>query len=287
VTDPRIITRDEARAMYHAWTTTGGEGGRIAAALHTVDHLHGEVKRLTGERDALARRWDRQAERWVVLTPDQAEALLREPFVIIRGADRRMAIATNSIDLFEQFYTEERYYRIRGSNGKMITGTIVNEDMYSQWDRTAKNNAGDVEVDEMGNPIVRSERFVPEMDVRVQILSEKPTDRNYYTSVGFEMFGRGLMTGEDLWYTIEEGKFPPKDDVLKNVQSQNLAMQITNILQQLPQEMQQQAAGIVQESLNQVMMNVQQNEMVQKQMQKMMEKSGAFGNVGGNFVGGN
>ena len=35
------------------------------------------------------------------LTPDQAEALLREPFVIIRGADRRTAIATNSIDLFD------------------------------------------------------------------------------------------------------------------------------------------------------------------------------------------
>ena len=185
------------------------------------------------------------------------------------------------IELFEQFYTEQRYYRIKGSNGKTISGTIVNDDMYAEWDRVVKDENGEIQLDELGNPIVKKERFVPELDVRVQILSEKPTDRNYYTSVGFEMFARGLMTGEDLWYTIEEGKFPPKDDILKNVTSQNLAMQITGSLQKLPPQMQEGATNIVKQSLDQVLANAQQYEMAQKQMQKIAQK-GVPVNLGSN-----
>ena len=52
-----------------------------------------QVSILTKQGNQFSVQWD--------LTPDQAEALLREPFVIIRGPERRTAVATSSIDLFD------------------------------------------------------------------------------------------------------------------------------------------------------------------------------------------
>ncbi len=156
---------------------------------------------------------------------------------------------------FAQFYTEDRYYRIKGQNGAIVTGTLNSNEMYKQWEREPP------QVDEMGQEIpAKIEKYVPEFDITVKIMDEKPTDRNYYTQTAFNLLGQNGITIEDLWYTLEEGKFPQKDEVLEHLKSQNMAMQVTDILNQLPPEAQQVVMSNIQGMLQQVMASMQQQQ---------------------------
>ena len=105
------------------------------------------------------------------------------------------------------------------------------------WDR-------ETVTDEDGNETTNQEKFVPEFDVYVNIVDEKPTDRNYYTSTAFEMFKMKGMTMQDLWYTLEEGKFPPKTNVLDNLKEQDASLQIMDMLSKIPPE---QAKAVMQQ----------------------------------------
>jgi hypothetical protein len=137
------------------------------------------------------------------------------------------------INRFKQFYEEDRYYRLKMPNGGYQTGTLNRDEIMQTWDREQIQ-------DEEGNIIgAEKERYVPEFDVNVKIMDEKPTDRNYYTSTAFQLLGVQGMTIDDVWYTLEEGKFPQKDEVLEHLRNQNIAMQITNTLNQMPPEAQQ------------------------------------------------
>jgi hypothetical protein len=144
------------------------------------------------------------------------------------------------INRFRQFYTEDRYYRLKGKFGMRIEGTFNSSEMYRQWGR-------ETEVDpETGMDITKLESYVPEFDVSVKIMDEKPNDREYYTRTGFELFAKNGMTIEDLWTTLDEGEFPPKDQVLKNLQAQDEAMMLAEMLKQLPPEVKQQVMGELQ-----------------------------------------
>jgi hypothetical protein len=137
------------------------------------------------------------------------------------------------INRFDQFYTEERYYRLKMPNNNFESGTFTNTDMMRTWGR-------DQITDDAGNVVgVKKERYVPEFDIDVKIMDEKPTDRNYYTSTAFQLHQIQGMTIEDVWYTLEEGKFPDKETVLEHLRSQNIAMQITDTLNQMAPETQQ------------------------------------------------
>jgi hypothetical protein len=138
------------------------------------------------------------------------------------------------INRFAQFYTTERYYRIKGDDGELVEGTFQKDEMFDKWTREQSVN------EETGMSEERIEFFIPDFDINVQILSSKPNDRNYYTSTAFQMFNLGLMTGEDLWETLEEGKFPLKDDVLQHIYAQDAVKQMIAKLGELPQENQQQ-----------------------------------------------
>lgn len=155
------------------------------------------------------------------------------------------------INRFVQFYTEDRYYRLKGNNGETIFGTFNNQMMFQEWER------------EDG----KFEMFVPEFDVSVKIMDEKPTDRNYYTSTAFELVGMGAMTIPQLWYTLEEGKFPPKDQILEELQSRDMAMQLTEMLKQVPPEMQQQFMQLIGQQVQQIAATSQGQEQMQPQPQ--------------------
>ena len=123
------------------------------------------------------------------------------------------------------------------TSGNIVEDTFRNEDIFDAWAREQVQTG----VDEMGQPIMEQkfEIFVPEFDISVSVINSKPTDRNYYTNVAFTMFDRQLMTGEDLWKTIDEGKFPPVDVVLDNLSRQQQAQQ------QAQQQMAMQQQGVV------------------------------------------
>lgn len=146
------------------------------------------------------------------------------------------------LNLFAQFYTEDRYYRVKDSNGEVKDGMFNREKMMAEWVREER-------IDEQGNLIEIKEKYVPEFDCKVTIMSEKPNDRNYYTTVAQQMFQQQLMTGEDLWYTIEEGKFPPKEDILLHLQQQNMLMGMLAKIQELPPETQPIAQQMFEEAL--------------------------------------
>jgi hypothetical protein len=164
------------------------------------------------------------------------------------------------INRFIQFYTEDRYYRIKGGTG-IIKGTFNREEAFMAWDREEAING------ETGEKEIRIERYVPDFDLNVKVLDERPTDRNYYTNTAFEMFGKQAMDLESLWYTLEEGKFPPKEEVMQRLANQNTAVQLSQMLNKVPPQMQEQ----VMQMFTQIMQG-----MVQQMQGQMMSNTGGI-----------
>jgi hypothetical protein len=108
-----------------------------------------------------------------------------------------------------------------------------------EYEREVFDGEGNIALDDTGMPIIKKERYVPEFDIDVKIMDEKPTDRNYYTSTAFQLHAIQGMTIEDVWYTLEEGKFPPMETALANLKQQNMAMQLADLMAQIPPESQQ------------------------------------------------
>jgi hypothetical protein len=137
------------------------------------------------------------------------------------------------INRFVQFYTEDRYYRLKGQDNKVVEGTFKNEELMRSWDRDMMDDDGNITESQQ-------ETFVPEFDISVKIMGEKPTDRNYYTNTALELFGKQAIDLESLWYTLEEGKFPQSKEILERLTAQNEALQMSEVLKQVPPEMKQQ-----------------------------------------------
>lgn len=119
-----------------------------------------------------------------------------------------------------QFYTEERQWRITGGEGEQKSGTFSNKEMIKTWPRK------EAEVDEEGNEVkpAEMEEYIPEMDVRIKLIDERPTSRNYYTDMAIKLKPANLIDLKSFWYTMEEGKFPPREEVLKRLQEEKEAV---------------------------------------------------------------
>ena len=161
-----------------------------------------------------------------------------------------------------QFYTEDRYYRVRTSDNKIRDGKINAMELHREWVREYEQVE---EIDPAtGAPtmvvVEKKERFVPEFDIKVTILSEKPTDRSYYTTLAFDLYNMQLLTAEDLYATLEEGKLPPVNDILENLKSQNEVMAMISQIQALPEQAQQMALQQMKEGLGALTQNIQQIE---------------------------
>ena len=163
------------------------------------------------------------------------------------------------IELFGQFYTEDRYYRVRGENGEVNKGKIKAEDLTQEWTR-------DTQIEEQIDPVTgqmiqipkaMNEKFIPEFDIKVVVVSEKPTDRNYYTNLAMQLYQMQLLVPEDLLSTLEKGKLPPMDDILKKVYAQQPIMQIAEQLKELPPEMSQQITQQITQMVQGIMQQAQ------------------------------
>jgi len=151
------------------------------------------------------------------------------------------------INRFVQFYTEDRYFRIRGEDGKIVQGSFNAKEAYRTWDRQVQDEQGNITG-------VQQELFVPEFDISVKIMDEKPKDRTYYTRTAVELFGQNGIDIESLWYTLEEGKFPPTSEIIKRLTAQNSALQVADQVSKMPPELQQ----IFFEAQNQLLQNLSQ-----------------------------
>jgi hypothetical protein len=177
------------------------------------------------------------------------------------------------VEVAGQFYTERRMFRITGEKqeqakasqvygvlkqiGNMPPGTppdlqmqalievltiiktaeprktfeIGRADLMRSWTRdTVSSEAGVVE---------QQEEFIPEYDMTVKVGDERPTDRNYYTNIAMSLLGKG-MGMKAFWKTLDEGKFPPVDEILQELDQQAQAAQQQQMAQQKSQLMQTQ-----------------------------------------------
>jgi len=97
------------------------------------------------------------------------------------------------------------------------TGYIGRADLVRSWTRDSMSGDG------------VKEEFIPEFDIKVRVGDEKPSDRNYYTNIALKLFGSAMGINA-LWKTLDEGKFPPIDEILQEVtimkqQAEQAAMQ--------------------------------------------------------------
>jgi hypothetical protein len=153
------------------------------------------------------------------------------------------------IDLFSQFYTEDRYYRYVDSQNNINEGTFRNDEIFDVWSREMQQkkmidpNTGEAMVDPTtGEPMQQQvelqEYFVPEFDVDVDIISKKPNDREYYTNIAFQLHQLQILSPEDLLFTLEEGRLPETADIIEHLHARNQLSGMTAQIQQLPQDMQ-------------------------------------------------
>ena len=146
------------------------------------------------------------------------------------------------INRFVQFYTEDRYYRLKGADNKVIEGQFNARELKRSWKRQTLDDSGNA----TGN---QSEFFVPDFDVSVKIMDEKPTDRNYYTQTAVQLYGQKAMDLQSLWYTLEEGRFPQSKEILERLASQDQTFAMAQMLGKLPPEMGQQFMLLLQQMI--------------------------------------
>jgi hypothetical protein len=177
-------------------------------------------------------------------------------------------LAKQRILLFAQYYTEERYYRYEDATGEIQEGKFSNNEIFDVWDRETRETQG---VDEMGQPTMqqesRQEKFIPDFDITCTVVSSKPNDRQYYTQLATDLHAKQLLDAEDLFYTLDEGKLPPTENIIKKLMAKDMLQSITSQMGQLPQELQQQLMQQVQQQIQQMSAQFQQEQQGQQQQQ--------------------
>jgi hypothetical protein len=211
--------------------------------------------------------------------------------------DLLIDITMMEISRISQFYTEERTFRILGDKAELIkkkaelaqqgiqqaadpTGmmqpmqvpqqipqqaqqpmpmqqqdslqqTFSNQEMIKTWER----EPGQVE------------EYIPEFDIRVKVVDERPTDRNYYTNIAMQLVGK-FMDVESFWTTIEDGKFPPKEEIMARIKQEQAQQQAIQQQQMMQQQNMARAQMDQQTQLKQQEMALKQQDMQSRQQQQ-------------------
>lgn len=195
---------------------------------------------------------------------------------MIAAANNRLIIATELIEnalgeVFEQyvsntaqFYTDERIGRITGKQVSMSRDRLINL-MPSEYV---------VKDPETGEEVVQPvmEEYVPKFDIAVKIGAEKPTDREYYIQMAFNLLQTvdpltqmPMIDGEAVRYAVQNGRLEPFDVIDQRMQKEKMVMQQIQGLQQQNQELQTQMQSIMQ----QLGMAQQENATAHRDMMKM------------------
>lgn len=185
---------------------------------------------------------------------------------------RDFLIKLNQLRLnrFLQFYTEDRYYRIRGTDKKIKEGFVNVNEMTKKWEREQKeiknNETGEIE------KVSMNEEYMPEFDIEVTIMSEKPTDRGYNEQLANMLHSKQLLSPEHLLFTIDNGKLPPTQDILQHIYSRQPLLDVMSKIQELPEETQEQIMNTLKQAIEQSQQTLQ-GEQMQQEQQELIEQS--------------
>lgn len=134
------------------------------------------------------------------------------------------------VDRVIQFYDDGRTFKIRNEKG-VFRDEYKKDYMMETWER---------ETDEG----VFVEKYFPEYDIKVKVMDEKPTNRQYNIELAFRLFEAQALDLESLLEIVETGNFVSKAKILGRLQSQgegNVSEEeVMAAIQQLPIEQQQQ-----------------------------------------------
>lgn len=121
--------------------------------------------------------------------------------------DLLIEICELRIELFAQFYEDDRYYTIKGEQGTKA-GKFNREMMMFTFTRNGED-----------------EVFIPEFETTVRIMDEKPTDRNTIMQEAFALFDRQMYQAKHVLYALEETKLPQREAVEQDIQASIQAQQ--------------------------------------------------------------
>lgn len=140
----------------------------------------------------------------------------------------------------EQFYTHDRYYRYKDTSNKMHEGTFNRGMMQDEWERdVVDTEIIDPATGEVGIiPVSRMEKYVPDFDIEINVISKKPEDRDYYTNLAFHLHELGILIDSDLIKTLEEGRLPDGNEILENSALGKPLKELMLKLQEFPPEAQ-------------------------------------------------
>lgn len=209
-----------ANVPYSTIAELGARGDiRTKAKVEILEDFLVEMLRLIINRIAQFYTEDRTyrilGDRQLKNVKDQAFKTLQQISLMPPGTDPAMQIQA-MIDLLK--YVKSQSQRPR-------TGTFNRRMLVRTWERDAA-----ITYDEAGNEIKKPlvEEFIPDFDLKVKVVDERPTDRNYYTQTAMALLGKAMGI-KAFWYTLDEGKFPSTDIILAELdEMQQAQAQATN-----------------------------------------------------------
>jgi hypothetical protein len=145
---------------------------------------------------------------WKAIKDLGARADTRTVGLINKASMFHREIVELIISRIKEFYTGRRAF-IGFENNVPFKMEFEPTKIKEQWKRLV--------TDDNNEQIEVIEDYYPEMDIRVNIVDAKPTEREYYINLANMMHDRGLIDRQSYLETIESGKLPQKEIILQRL----------------------------------------------------------------------
>jgi hypothetical protein len=131
--------------------------------------------------------------------------------------------------LISRYYTERRAYRIIGEEAEKATKYNIFrlEDLLKVYVFTTGDTYRLSEFVPAEGVVEwqHYEVYSPEFDVICTVSSTLPTDRVFYMEMAKELYGAKLIDAEIFWYVMQNGRFPPFDEIIDKLRNREMEAQ--------------------------------------------------------------
>jgi len=174
-----------------------------------------------------------------------------------------------------QFYDHDREYLIRGNKSNAIKTLIYNAikritEMQNPQEQIlamqqvvsiiqTMNADNEAKFGTFNNSEIKKtweredgqmEEYVPEFDLKIKVQDERPTSRRYYEQMAMALFGRAIGV-KAFWETINNGKFPPIEEIIKELNEMQQAQMEAAMQAQAAKQAQSQNKQLDSKDMNQ------------------------------------
>ncbi len=151
-----------------------------------------------------------------ILGDKQASDVQREAYKVLRQI-ANMPQGTPPETQIQAMIQLLMFVKQQGERPK--TGKFSRKMLVRTWERDyEKDETGEYILDEEQKKIPKVEEFIPEFDLKVRVIDERPTDRGYYTNLATSTLGTALGV-RNFWRIIDEGKLPPINEIIEEIET--------------------------------------------------------------------